>query len=171
MFSVPNTQPTEPFESNRFKVMVKLPTNGKLFFATPQTIEDLGAQSDTFFPVETLSYMPNAMITRGYGHTNSPYYTAPYFLVFRTGQQSIGSNYLFFNGFNVPPSMGHILALLNYDDNLDKFTAVEYMDLKIPYQNVYSLKNVLEFYITDSNRKIVEFQDLSQLFVNVTALN
>jgi hypothetical protein len=64
-----------------------------------------------------------------------------------------------------------MLALLTYDDNLDKFIAIEYMDIKIPYQNVYSLKNMLEFYITDSNRKMVEFKDLSQLYVNITALN
>ena len=150
--------------------MVKLPSNGKLFFAPPSVIEDLGAQADGYIPVDTLSYIPNAMITRGYGHTNSPYYLSPYFLMFRTGQQGIESNSLFFNGFNVPPSIYSILALLNYDDNLDKFTAVEFMDLRIPFQNVYSLRNTLEFYITDSNRKIVEFKDLSQLFVNVTAL-
>ncbi len=171
MFAVPNSNPTEAFEYQRFTVMVKLPSNAKLYFATPQTLADLGESADTFFPVEALSYIQNAMVTQGYGHTNSPYYTAPYFLMFRTGQQGIYSNFHSFNGFNVPPSLSQMLALLTYDDNLDKFIAIEYMDIKIPYQNVYSLKNMLEFYITDSNRKMVEFKDLSQLYVNITALN
>jgi hypothetical protein len=171
MFAVPGVEPNIAFEHRRIAVYVKLPANGKLFFCNPRTLADLGALASTFFLADTLSLIHNAMPSRGYGHTTSPYYTPPYLLVFRTGQQGIESNFHAFNDFNVAPSMTRVLALLNYDDNLDKFIAVEYMDLRIPYQNVYSLRNMLEFYIVDSQKKLVEFQDLSQLFVNITAIH
>jgi len=170
MFAIPGYEPNESFEPRRFGVNVKLPTNGRLFFCNPKTLQELGAFASSYFPVDTLSLIHNAMPSRGYGHTSSPYYTAPYLLVFRTGQQGIESNFHAFNDFNVPPSMTRVLALLTYDDTLDKFMAIEYMDLRIPHQNVYSLRNMLEFYIVDSQKKLVEFQDLSQLFVNITAL-
>jgi hypothetical protein len=170
MFAVPGSEPNAPFEPKCLTVSVKLPTNGQLFFCNPRTLLDLGKSAFTFFPVDTLSLIHNAMPSRGYGHTSSPYYTAPYLLVFRTGQQGIESNFHAFNDFNVAPSMTRILALLTYDDTLDKFMPIEYMDLRIPHQNVYSLRNMLEFYIVDSQKKLVEFQDLSQLFVNITVI-
>ena len=170
MFAKPNTQPNEAFEPSRFMVQVKLPANAHLFFCTPQKITELGELINGFFPVALLSEISNAMITRGYGHTTSPYYKAPYLLVFRTAQQGILPNYHSFNGFNVPPSMGHILSLLYYDDTIDKFQPTAYMDLRIPFQNAYSLRNTLEFFITDSNKKIVTFRDYSQLFVSVTTV-
>jgi hypothetical protein len=171
MFAKPNTEPNVVFEPHRFRVLVKLPTNGLLFFCTPQTLTELGELAKTYFPVNLLSDIPNAMVTSGYGHTTSPYYKAPYFLVLRTSQQGIATNYHMFNDFDVPPSLGHILAVLHYDDNIDKFQPTEYFDLQIPFQNAYSLRNILEFFIQDSNRKTVEFRDQSQLFVSVTTLS
>jgi hypothetical protein len=170
MFSVPHSDPPIFFEPARFLVQVKLPTNGHFFFCTPQTLADLGDLVNGYFPVLLLSDYTNAMVTRGYGHTTSPYYKAPYFLVFRTSQQGITSNFHMFNDFNVAPSLGHILAILHYDDNIDKFQPTEYFDLQIPFQNAYSLSNTLEFFIQDSNRKTVQFRDQSQLFVSVSTL-
>ena len=171
-FYKPDTTPREPFDSKRFKIFCKLPKNGKLFFCSHQVLADLQKDKldDSFFPVEFLSYIATGIITKGYGHTNSPYYKSPFLLFFKTGQQGIEPNYQSFNAFNVPPSSGHVLALLNYDDNVDKFIPVHFSDLVLPFQKVYSLRNRLEFFLTDSNRKLVEFTDLSQLFITITVV-
>jgi hypothetical protein len=124
----------------------------------------------TFFPVKVMSNIKNAFPSRGYGHTSSPYYKPPYLLVFRTAQQGIPSNYHSFNDFNVAPSMSHVLGLFSYDDNIDKFVPTEYMDLHIPFQNAISLSPTLKFYVIDSAGKIVDFNNLSQLFVSITNL-
>jgi hypothetical protein len=61
MFAKPNTEPNVVFEPHRFRVLVKLPTNGLLFFCTPQTLTELGELAKTYFPVNLLSDIPNAM--------------------------------------------------------------------------------------------------------------
>jgi hypothetical protein len=40
----------------------------------------------------------------------------------------------------------------------------------LPYNDVLSLNNVLEFYITDANRKPVLVKDMSQLFISIQFL-
>jgi hypothetical protein len=42
-----------------------------------------------FCPLEALSGMSNGMTTAGYPYTKSPYYTAPYLLIFLTQQHGI----------------------------------------------------------------------------------
>ena len=64
--------------------------------------------------------------------------------------------------------MSHVLGLFSYDNNIDKFVPTEYMDLHIPFQNAISLSPTLEFYVIDSAGKIVDFNNLSQLFVSIT---
>lgn len=179
-FAQPNTHPPEIFTGHeRFAVTVQLPSNAKYFFCTQKTLDELneaatlvgnGDIDKNFFPVDILSDVPTAFLSRGYGHTSSPYYKAPYFLVFRTNQRGIPFNYHSFNDFRVAPSMSHIVALLYYDDNIDKFLPTEYMDLRLPFQNVITLGKTLEFLVMDSNHKVVQFNDLSQLFVSITTV-
>lgn len=160
------------FNNSRFKIFVKLPENSKQYFNSRSDLERLKSKTlDTgFISAEHLSGVITGLNTEGHVHSKSPYYKAPYLLIFRTQQQGIKSNYLAFNDFLVPSTSGNVLALLNYDDNLDKFVISHGYDICIPYQHVLSLQPVLEFFITDSDRKLVQFKDLSQLFVSLTIL-
>jgi hypothetical protein len=103
------------------------------------------------------------MITAGYPYTKSPYYTAPYLLIFLTQQHGIEPNYVSFNDFLLSPSYTHILALLNYDETWEKFVPSYHADVLLPHQKVLSLNSVLEFYITDANCKPVEFKDTTTI--------
>lgn len=160
------------FESNRFKMYVKLPENSQQFFKSTSELENLKPKTleSGFIPAELLSGVITGLNTQGNLHSKSPYYTAPYLLVLRTQQQGIQSNYLAFNDFLKPQTIGNVLALLNYDDNTDRFVISHSYDICLPYQNVLSLPTVLEFYITDSNSKLVHFKDKSQLFVSLTII-
>jgi len=169
-FNVVTTEPTVNFEPQRFRVDVKLPPNALHYFCPPQTLVEFGALINDFFPVVLLSQTPNGMITQGYGYTTSPYYRTPYFLVFRAPQQGIASNYIMFNDFTLSPSFGHILAILFYDDHIDRFQATEYFDLVIPFKNAFTLSTTLEFYIMDSQRQRVKFKNESQLFISISML-
>jgi hypothetical protein len=60
--------------------------------------------------------------------------------------------------------------MLTYNDDIDKFKTEFKSDLHLPYFNTLSLNNVLEFHIYDSEKKIVEFMDLSQLYISIEVL-
>lgn len=118
------------------------------------------------FRTESLSQVPHGMITDGYPYTKSPYYKSPFFLTFKT-DHSISSNFLTFNNFLIPNSYGRILCMLTYDDESDKFMPVFKTDFVLPYQNTLSLNSVLEFHIYDAEKKLVQFLDLCQLYIQV----
>jgi hypothetical protein len=52
-------------------------------------LEDKKIKYTDFCPLEALSGISNRMITAGYPYTKSPYYTAPYLLIFLTQQHGI----------------------------------------------------------------------------------
>jgi hypothetical protein len=161
------------WESDRVLISCQIPDKTKAHFFPKEywlKLEDKKIKDTDFYPLEALSGVFNGMITAGYPYTKSPYYTAPYLLIFRTQQHGIEPNYVSFNDFLLSPSYNHILALLNYDETLEKFVPSYHADVLLPYQNVLSLNSVLEFHITDANRKPVEFKDLSQLFISIQFL-
>ena len=126
-------------------------------------------QDHLVFHVESLSNTPHGMITKSYAYTKSPFYKAPFFLTFKTNH-SIESNFLTFNNFLIPNSYGRILGMLTFDDDSDKFYPEFKSDIYLPYQNSYSLNNVLEFLIYDADKKLVQFKDLSQLYICIEVL-
>ena len=159
--------------SRRVKIFCTFPEKNKKHFFPKNKWDILNSYKipDTeFYPVEALSGMHNGMVTSGYPYSKSPYYTAPYLLIFRTRQHGVEPNYLSFNDFLLSPSYNHILALLNYDEGTDKFIPSYHADVLLSYKNVLSLNSVLEFYITDANQVPVEFKDLSQLFISIQFL-
>lgn len=159
--------------SHRVKIFCTFPEKNKKHFFPKNEWDILNSYKvpDTeFYPVEALSGMHNGMVTSGYPYSKSPYYTAPYLLIFRTRQHGVEPNYLSFNDFLLSPSYNHILALLNYDEVTDKFVPSYHADVLLSYKNVLSLNSVLEFYITDANQVPVEFKDLSQLFISIQFL-
>jgi hypothetical protein len=160
------------FNNSRFKIFVKLPENSKQFFKSQNELESLKSKTleSGFIPAEMLSGVLTGLNTQGNLHSKSPYYKAPYMLVFRTQQQGIQPNFLAFNDFLKPQTSGNVLALLNYDDNTDRFVISHSYDICLPYLKTLSLPAVLEFYITDSNAKQVQFKDMSQLFISLTII-
>ena len=161
------------YDSSRVDISCSIPETFKSYFFPKNewsSYDDKINVLTDFYPVGSLSGTMHGMLTAGYPYSKSPYYTAPYLLYFRTRQHGIEPNYLSFNDFLLPPSYNHILALLNYDEITDKFVPSFNADVRLPYQNVLSLNSVLEFYITDSNGKLVEFKDLSQLFISIQIL-
>ena len=144
----------------------------QLYFFTPTIWEKIGPSIEPgllAFQVESLSNIPHGMITNGHPYSKYPFYNPPYFLYFKTGN-SVDSNFLTFNNFQIPNSYGRVLCMLTYNDDIDKFKTEFKSDLHLPYFNTLSLNKVLEFHIYDSEKKIVEFMDLSQLYISIEVL-
>ena len=151
-------------DNKRYNVRATLQNEQtKLYFAPKSFWENV---TETPLLVERLSKITNGMPTLGYPYTKSPYFTAPFFIVFKTNH-AIDSNFLIYNGFLLPNSYSRVLCLLNYDDLVDKFVAVKKMDIVLPYHNSLSLPSVLEFTVIDAEQKLLKFKDKSQLFISL----
>jgi len=99
--------------NTRFYVNVLFPdSNVQTYFFPPSTWQRIGPslQQDLLvFRTDTLSAMNHGMITDGYPYSKSPFYTAPFFLTFKT-DHSVVSNFLSFNDFLIPNSYGRFLS-------------------------------------------------------------
>jgi len=152
-------------DNTRYHVKVHLKSEKlKLYFASKPFWENV---PDEPLLVDGLSEITNGMPTLGYPYTKSPYFTAPFFIIFKTNH-AIDSNFLRYNEFLLPNSYSRVLCLLNYDDLVDKFVAVKKMDIVLPYHNALTLPSVLEFTIIDAEQNLVKFEDKSQLFISLT---
>jgi hypothetical protein len=160
-------------ESDRFFVNVWFDDEQSQIYFYPSAIWNrMGPsvyQDILAFHVETLSNTTHGMITNGYAYSKSPFYKAPFFLTFKTNH-SVDSNFLTFNNFLIPNSYGRILGMLTFDDESDKFIPEFKSDIYLPFQNSLSLNSVLEFSIYDVNKKLVQFLDLSQLYIYIEVL-
>ena len=76
-----------------------------------------------------------------------------------------------YNNFFHPNSYTTILALLNYDDNIDQFVPGFQIPIKLQNKDSLSINNLLEFIIVDSVQEKVEFANGSQLFVYLNISN
>jgi hypothetical protein len=152
-------------DNTRYKIKVSLKNEKlKLYFAPKSFWQNI---PENPLLVERISKTPNGMSTLGYPYTKSPYFTAPFFIIFKTNH-AINSNFLLYNEFLLPNSYSRVLCLLNYDDIVDKFVAVKKMDIVLPYHSSLSLPSVLEFTIIDAEQNLVKFEDKSQLFISLT---
>jgi hypothetical protein len=154
----------------RFATKIKIPNKTKPFFLPMSEWKPMmnDSDEDIFYPIEFLSNTKHGCLTNGFPYSRSPYYKAPYVLVFKTNLQ-LPDNYLIFNNFLKSNSYGCILALLTYDDDRDKFIPVYTSDVVLHHQpQSVMLNNVLEFYLYDSQQRLVEIQNASQLFVSIT---
>jgi hypothetical protein len=159
--------------NTRFYVNVLFPdSNVQTYFFPPSTWQRIGPslQQDLLvFRTDTLSAMNHGMITDGYPYSKSPFYTAPFFLTFKT-DHSVVSNFLTFNDFLIPNSYGRFLNMLNFDEDRDKFISAFEWDIHLPYQKTPSLPGFLEFKIVDANLKQVHFLDSSRLYICIEVL-
>jgi hypothetical protein len=173
LYTDKNKKASMHWDSSRIQTFCHIPENFKthLFPASDWVnLEDSIDSVSEMYPMHVISGITHGMLTNGYPYSKSPFYTAPYLLIFRSRQHGIEANYLSFNDFLLSPSYNHILALLNYDENSEKFVPSYHADVLLPYNDVLSLNNVLEFYITDANRKPVLVKDMSQLFISIQFL-
>ena len=158
--------------TDRFDILLQIPDRNKTFFLPPNewnflTVKDV--VNDRYF-VSDLSGILHGFLTQGYPYTKSPFYIGPYFLQFKSNGRT-ESNFLFYNKFFTPNSYSTILALLHYDDNIDKFMSGFTTPITVQNNNFLSLNNLLEFTIVDSNQNQVEFLDNSQLFIAIEIQN
>jgi hypothetical protein len=171
VFAKPETQ--IPINNTRFTVNVSFnSTLSQLYFLPSEIWKSIPASLNPkalIYQVDWLSNISHGMLTNGFAYTKSPYYKSPFFITFRTNH-GIDANLLTFNTFLIPNSYDRILGLLTYNDDTDRFDIQFNSDILLPYTNVISLNNVLEFEIHDSDRKKVEFMDLSQLFIALEIL-
>lgn len=159
--------------SNRFYVNIWFNDEQSQIYFYPTPIwERIGPslQPDfLIFPVESLSNTAHGMITNGYPYSKSPFYKSPFFLTFKTNQ-SIDSNFLTFNNFQIPNSYGTTLCMLSFNEDTDKFIPEFKAGIHLPFLKDLSLNTVLEFTIYDAQKKLVTFMDMSQLYICIDVL-
>lgn len=117
-------------------------------------------------PVEYLSFVENGFATLPYPYTRSHFYTAPYSL-FLKPSHAIVPNYYDFTNFSTSNLDVPILAMLDYDDETSKHKSFFQPHVVLPFLNVPTFNNVVEFYLLDSNKTRVKIADHSQLFISL----
>ena len=149
--------------TERYSVFLKIPDKSKLYFKSEDFWNTMfGSEWPEWILAQQLSQFPN-----GTQSQNSPgskfVYTPPFYISFRS--QGIEGNYFSFNRFNSPNLEDSILAMLYYDTTTN--TLIPFFDpfLMIPYRDHITLTQDLEFKIWDSEKKVVQISDQSQLFI------
>ena len=117
-------------------------------------------------PVEFLSFVDNGFATLPYPYTKSHFYTDPYCLYLKPNH-SVVPNYYDFTTFSKSNLEMPILALLEYDEEYCKHKPFYQPNVVLPFLNVPTFNNIVEFYLLDSKKKSVKLADHSQLFVSL----
>jgi hypothetical protein len=112
-------------------------------------------------------------IPHGFQSNNAPgtksfLFQPPFFIIYKT----VGAEYNFlqFDDFNKPNIEKSILAMLTYDEETNRLKPQFAPHLILPYSNVLSLNNFLEFKMVDSKGDQILVSDNSQLFILLTLL-
>lgn len=157
-------------DTDRFHVNEYIPANSRPYFL-PKSDWNIASDEEgrVFCRTNFISNVRHGFKATPCYSTKSLFYTAPFFLVFRTSP-SVNSNYLIFNNFLKPNSETTILAMLVYNETDDVFVPQFLPEIILPYLKNLSLNNVLEFKIYDTNMKQVQVADSSQLFVNLSLI-
>lgn len=154
----------------RFNVNEYIPANSRPYFL-PKSEWAISSNEDgvVFCRTKLLSNEIHGFKVTPCYSTKSLFYTAPFFLVFRTSP-SVKSNYLMFTNFLKPNSETTILAMLLYNETDDVFVPQFLPDIILPYLKNLSLNNVLEFKLYDADLNQVQIADSSQLFVTLALM-
>lgn len=153
-------------ETNRFSITLYVPHDVRAYFLPSSEWERITFDADEGIEPKAISSYKHATLAQGYPYTKSPFYTAPYFIHFKSNAR-IKSNYLMYNDFFKPNSYATVLGLFTYDDISDKFVPGFLTPLQLKNNNELALNNLLEFVIVDSVNQQVEFVDNCQLFVAI----
>jgi hypothetical protein len=116
--------------------------------------------------VEKLTNILHACPTTGYLYSSSPYYKAPFFIILKT-PHNLKSNFLSFEEFYLPNMEESVLCMLQFNDDIDRFTAVFSPNLILHLNNTELFHTMLEFWIVDSSKNKVQVADLSQLYLSI----
>jgi hypothetical protein len=156
--------------SYRFFVNEYIPANSRPYFLPKSDWNIVSDENQgAFCRTDFLSNVTHGFKVTPCYSTKSLYYTAPFYLAFRTSP-SVNSNYLMFNNFLKPNLETTILAMLLYNESDDIFIPQFLPEIVLPYLKNLSLNNVLEFKLYDSNSKLVQIDDSSQLFVTLSLM-
>jgi hypothetical protein len=157
-------------DSYRFHVNEYIPANSRSYFLPKSEWATASDEEGAIFcRTNLLSNVTHGLKVTPCYSTKSLFYTAPFFLLFRTSP-SVNSNYLIFNNFFKPNSETTILAMLLYNETDDMFIPQFLPEITLPYLKSLSLNNVLEFKLYDTNLKQVQIADSSQLFVTLSLI-
>ncbi|MEI7486898.1 MAG: hypothetical protein WCJ72_05725 [Chryseobacterium sp.] len=155
------------FLSTRFTVDLKLPEITKTYFKPDTFWNTAGYEINEWIPAHALSTVLHGTLSNNAPGTKMVIYDPPYFL--RLKIQGLSSNYFAFND-NKPSSEFTILSMLRYDDSRLMLKDEYSTEWIFPYKEELCLTEVLEFTLHDSQNKIVQVADKSQLFVLLTLL-
>jgi hypothetical protein len=157
-------------DSYRFHINEYIPANSRSYFLPKSEWATASDEEGAIFcRTNLLSNVTHGLKVTPCYSTKSLFYTAPFFLLFRTSP-SVNSNYLIFNNFFKPNSETTILAMLLYNETDDMFIPQFLPEITLPYLKSLSLNNVLEFKLYDTNLKQVQIADSSQLFVTLSLI-
>lgn len=121
---------------------------------------------DSYILVNLISRIPNGFKTNSFPSSKSAFYSDP-FLIFFNVPTTVKSNYLEFNNYFQPNSEHSILALLNFDEEKNRFTADFSPGIILSSGDFLLLHNILEFRIVDVKKHPVLLEDDCQLFINL----
>ncbi len=156
-------------DSSRFNVWLKIDDMAKLYF-NPSTYwkEKYSDEWPEWILSTDLCTIPHGFQSNNAPGTKSFLFQPPFFIIYKT----VGAEYNFlqFDDFNKPNIEKSILAMLTYDEETNRLKPQFAPHLILPYSNVLSLNNFLEFKMVDSKGDQILVSDNSQLFILLTLL-
>jgi hypothetical protein len=153
------------FQSDRFSVAVNIQKITKLYFK-PKTFWN--TIINDWFVVDALSRFLHGTPSNSTPGTRPVTYDPPFFLTFKI--QGVPSNYLSFIDYKKPNSESTILSMLRYDEEKLMLKDEHSTEWIFPYEGDLCLNKVLKFTLYDSQNKMVQVSDKSQLFILLTIL-
>jgi len=167
-----NTMKRRNAQSNRFDVWLKIDNLAKLYFNTPSWWQSSFPEHPEGMPMwvlaSSLSDIPHGFQSLNAPGTKAHLFMQPFFIVYKTvGSES---NFLSFNDYYKHNLEKSILAMLIYDEEHNKLEPQFTPELILPYSNVLSLNNFLEFKMIDAKGNDIIVSDSSQLFILLTVL-
>jgi len=153
------------FECPRFVVALQIPDITKQFFKPNSFWDGL----NTWIRSDSLSEVEHGVPSNNARGTKTEIYTPPFFLYFKMPR--VNTNYLSFTDYVKPNTEASVLAMLQYDEDRNRFYSEYNPELILLYNTDLCLSEVLEFTLCDSKNQIVQVSDNSQLFIELTLLS
>ena len=155
-------------DSFRFNVYLYIPKLTRPYFY-PLSEWKLLYNNKTNINLETslISKVPHGFKTKSFPSSNSLFYTAPFFFIFKS-THALASNYLAFKSFFKPNAEDRVLSMVYFDENKNNFEIIFSPGITLPYTKAFPLNNVLEFTVYDSTKKQVMLLDYSQLYIIIS---
>lgn len=162
---------SNPIETFRFLIYIFVPDSVKQYFFPLSIWKSFLPEGEPTKPllIENISRFSNGFRTLGFQSSRSMFYSEPYFFFIKS-PTNIDCNSLRFNNFVSPNIQESILCMLTFNDEIDAFSPVFTPTITLPYQDIFSLPQTLEFTFCDENKSEVKCQDNSQLFVSLKIL-